>query len=137
MVLRYNPRLPKVVVPEMTIIYIPRRIGNAPSSFVWLTLIILEDEPLSPLYSPCNGLVQSFLFSSHLQFLLIGSWGIHCSWISSSLHDVHMKQAVILYNLIIEPWTVTRFPLRTANHAELGSTATGHVITSFFQLNCG
>lgn len=39
--------------------------------------------------------------------------------------------------LVVEPRTVARFPLQSTDHAELGRTATGHVVAAFFEFNHG
>lgn len=44
-----------------------------------------------------------------------------------------MQEAVIFYGLVVEPGTVARFPLQSADHAELGSATTGEKI--FVSLN--
>lgn len=46
-----------------------------------------------------------------------------------------MVQAIILHRLVIEPGAIARLPFRAADHAELRSAATCHVVTSFFQFN--
>ncbi len=51
--------------------------------------------------------------------------------------DVHVIQAVCFYGLVVEPRTVTGLPLEAADHAELGTAATGHVVTAFFQFDGG
>ena len=48
-----------------------------------------------------------------------------------------MVQAVCFDGLVVKPRTVTGFPLEAADHAELGTAATGHMITAFFQFNGG
>ena len=51
--------------------------------------------------------------------------------------DVYVIQAICFDGLIVEPRTVTCFPFEAADHAEFGTTATGHVVTAFFQFNGG
>ena len=51
--------------------------------------------------------------------------------------DVHVIQAVCFDGLVVEPRTVTGFPLEAADHAEFGTAATGHVVTAFFQFDGG
>lgn len=51
--------------------------------------------------------------------------------------DVHVIQAICFDGLVVEPRTVTGFPLEAADHAELGTAATGHMITAFFQFDGG
>ena len=48
-----------------------------------------------------------------------------------------MIQAVCFDGLVVEPRTVTGFPLEAADHAEFGTAATGHVVTAFFQFDGG
>lgn len=40
-----------------------------------------------------------------------------------------------IYIFVIEPWTITSFPLHATHHTELSCTATRHVIASFFQFH--
>ena len=51
--------------------------------------------------------------------------------------NVHVIQAVCFDGLVVEPGTVTGFPLKAADHAEFSSAATGHVVTAFFQFDGG
>jgi len=49
--------------------------------------------------------------------------------------DAHVVEAVFFDGFVVEPGAVAGFPFQAADHAELGCTATGHVITAFFQLD--
>ena len=46
-----------------------------------------------------------------------------------------MLQSSVLRRFVAEPRTIAGFPAEAANHTELGSAATGHVIASLFELD--
>lgn len=48
-----------------------------------------------------------------------------------------MLQSIVFHGLVVEPRAITRFPFRTADHAELGATATGHMVAAFLELDHG
>lgn len=48
-----------------------------------------------------------------------------------------MLKAISFNSFVIEPRTVASLPFEAANHAELGSASTPHVVTAFLQLNSG
>ena len=53
------------------------------------------------------------------------------------MRDVHVEEAVGFDGFVVEPRAIARFPLESADHAEFGAAATGHVVAAFFQLDGG
>lgn len=51
--------------------------------------------------------------------------------------SVNFLQSCVLDGIVIEPWTITRFPLEAAYHAKLSSAATRHVVASLFEFDHG
>ena len=88
--------------------------------------------------SPRHCFVTEFLLAPPIELFLIAARWI---WIVYSFgywhRDIHVIQAVCLDGLVVEPRTVTGFPLEAADHAELGTAATSHMITAFFQFDGG
>lgn len=48
-----------------------------------------------------------------------------------------MVQSVVFHGLVIEPRAITGFPFQPADHAELGATATRHMVAAFLELDRG
>lgn len=82
--------------------------------------------------------VAEFLLASPIElFLITAGWIGIVYALGYGDGDVHVIQAVCFDGLIVEPRTVTRFPLEAADHAEFGTAATCHVVTAFFQFDGG
>jgi hypothetical protein len=73
------------------------------------------------LHASCERLVSAFLIASSVHLFLIPG------------RITQMR----IHVLVVEPWTIAGFPFQTTDHTELGCTAAGHVVTSFFQFHHG
>ncbi len=82
--------------------------------------------------------IAEFLLAPPIKlFLIAAGWVGVVYTLGYRDRDVHVIQAVCFNGLVVEPRTVTGFPLEAADHAEFSTAATSHVVTAFFQFDGG